>query len=587
MSFRKKILFSQLLLFAIFLAVLFPLIEKTVQKLVRDSLEESTTDLVDLVKESRTEEEMISSLQNQELAVFFRITLLNAEGELIYDSQRGRLGGEAPASFDAAEYPEIAEAMKEGTGYSIGQSKNFKGKFVYVAKRFPSQGKSYILRTTFPFGQIQDITKNFEVGFLIFSLVALLFFMGLTLLLFNRFSRPIKKIIDAVRPYQLGQREDIPLIALENGKGEFDQLAKTLNSLSERIQSQIRSITQERNEKEAILESLGEGVIAVDDKMNVTYVNYMASKMLALSKKELLYHPLSGSAHMILGKCSHLLKDAQEQHKILTDSLSYGTEKKIYLDLIAAPKARGSGAIIVLQDVSSHYKVLDVGKAFVANASHELRTPITIIKGFAETLQDLPEMPKEMLSEVIKKILRNCERMEMLIKNLLRLSDLENLSEEKFRECNLVALVQDCKQVLTSLNPETQITLIKSEDEIEIYADPDVLELAIINILNNAVKYSKPPAQIKIEISILNEDEVELAISDQGIGIAPVDLEHIFDRFYTVDKTHSRKMGGAGLGLSIVKTIVDKHGGTIRATSALGKGTTFTLVLPRKSFHRG
>ncbi len=464
MSFRKKIILSQLLLFTLFISALFPLIEKTVGRLVRDSLEESTTDLIELIESAPSEEVMIETLKNQEYFVFFRVSLLNAKNELIYDSHLGRLFKEELPPFNIADHPEVQQALKGEVGYAIAQSKIFAGKFAYVAKAFPFQGTTYVLRTAFPFNQIQDIAKNFEIGFLLFSFVMLLFFMALTWMIFNRFSRPIRKIIDAIRPYQTGQQQDIPKIRLDiNENDEFNRLAKTLNSLSDKVRTQIK-----------------------------------------------------------------------------------------------------------------------MGKDFVANASHELKTPITIIKGFAETLHDTPAMTSVTLSEITGKILRNCERMETLVKNLLTLADLENISEENFKESDLALLVEDCKHIVHTLHPEAEIKIIKSDERLFLYADPDILELAILNLLNNAIKYSKPPAKITISMRNLNADEVELKMSDQGIGIAKEDLEHIFERFYTVDKARSRRLGGAGLGLSIVKAIIDKHHAFITAESILGKGTTFTIVLPKK-----
>lgn len=589
MSFRKKIILSQLLLFIIFISALFPLVEKAVGKFVRESLEESTTDLIDLVQDARTEEEMIESLKNQEYFVFFRISLLNDKNEMVYDSHLGRLFKDELPPFNIAEHPEVEQALKGEMGYAIAQSKIFAGKFAYVAKKFTFNSRTYVLRTAFPFNQIQDITKNFEIGFLIFSFATLLFFMALTWLIFNRFSRPIKKIIDAIRPYQTGQREDIPEIQIEKSASdndEFTRLAKTLNSLSAKVRTQIKSITEERDEKKAILESLGEGVIAVDQHLNVTYINYIGCKMLEVSKESLLNKPfptsLNKASPLLMKKCHDLLEKCQKQGVVLTDFVTFGDEKKTYIDLIAAPKARGNGAIIVLQDKSSHYKVLEMGKDFVANASHELKTPITIIKGFAETLHDLPEMSREMLVDITGKILRNCDRMETLVKNLLTLADLENIPEPRFKECDLVIIVENCRHILLSLNPETEIKIVKHEEELQLYADPDILELAILNLLNNSVKYSKPPAKITISMRSLDDEELELKISDQGIGIAKEDLEHIFERFYTVDKARSRRLGGAGLGLSIVKTIIVKHDGSITAESTLGQGTTFTIILPKK-----
>jgi signal transduction histidine kinase len=265
---------------------------------------------------------------------------------------------------------------------------------------------------------------------------------------------------------------------------------------------------------------------------------------------------------------------------IALSSGAQGTGPKLYLDLIAAPKPYRSGAILVIQDKSSQHKVIEMGKDFVANASHELRTPITIIHGFAETLQDLPKISKEMLIDITEKIVRNCQRMETLIKNLLTLSDIDNIPETKFINSDVCDVLENCRHMVLAVHPTATIEIKKEKDEIKAPIDPDLMELAIMNLLDNAVKYSKPPARVTISISSQKND-VKITIADQGIGIPEEDVDKIFERFFTVDKAHSRRLGGAGLGLSIVKTIITKHEGTIQVQSIVGKGSTFTILLPR------
>lgn len=586
MSFRKKIFFSQIFLFIVFILVLFPFIEKTVKKIVRDSLEKSTIALLQQIKDADSQEDLIEKLKNQRFFVFFRVSLLNSNNQLLYDDYLLKHLGEKYIPLYPTIHPEVVQAFKEGIGYQEGYSQIFAQKFSYVAVAFDFKGEKYVLRTAFPFIQVEDLITNFEKGFVLFSILILLIFTGMSWLIFYRFSRPIQRIIEAIRPYQTAQQDAIPEIVLPKlaQDDEFNRLAQTLNSLSNRIRTQIKSITEERNEKEAILESLGEGVIAVDSDLHIRYINSIGSKMLGIPKRHLLGKPFpqpEGKTSVLLEKARNLLQAAQERQMTLTDSISISEGKKLYLDLIAAPKMQGSGAIIVFQDKSSHYKVLEMGKDFVANASHELRTPITIIRGFAETLQDLPEISREMLSDITEKIVRNCQRMDNLVKNLLTLADIENLPETRFKECDLLSIIDNCKHLLLSLYSEAQVIVEKKQDKVTLYADSDLLELAIMNLFDNAAKYSKPPAHITVTID-QNADEVKIQISDKGIGIPAADLEHIFERFYTVNKAHSRRLGGAGLGLSIVKTIVEKHDGTIEASSVVGEGTTFTLVLPKK-----
>lgn len=586
LSFRKKVFLSHVLIFILFVLLLFPFIEKTVTKIVRNSLEKSTISLLDQIQDAKNETELVEKLKNQRFFVFFRVSLLNSQGRLLYDDYLLKHLGEEYRVLYPTSHPEVITALKEGVGYQEGYSQIFDQKFSYVAVAFDFQGNKYVLRTAFPFIQVEELIRNFEKGFLLFSSILLLISSGSSWFIFYRFSKPIQKIIQAIRPYQGEEKDPLPEIvfppSFTQGEDDFSRLAKTLNDLSERIRLQIKSIIEERNEKEAILESLGEGVIAVDSDMHVRYVNFIGSKMLGLPKRHLLGKPFpisAGNGESLLEKARILLEACQVRQTILTDSLSLSKGKKLYLDLIAAPKMEGSGAIIVFQDKSSHYKVLEMGKDFVANASHELRTPITIIKGFAETLQDLPQISHEMLSDILEKIVRNCQRMDNLVKNLLTLSDIENLPETRFKECDLLPIIDNCRHLLLSLYPDAQVTLEKSEEQITFYGDSDLLELAIMNLFDNAAKYSKGAAEIGVMIENKG-GEIILSIEDRGIGIPAADLEHVFERFYTVNKAHSRRLGGAGLGLSIVRTIVEKHDGTIRATSMVGRGTTFIITLP-------
>jgi len=589
MSLRKKIILSQIVLFVLFFAALFPFVEKMASILVRDSLIESTRDLKDLLQQAKTEDELVNTLQNQQYYTFFRMSIINNKGEVIYDTHLKKLLGDKFEPYYPVQHPEVEEAVEKGQGYAIALSDTFDKQFAYVAQAFPFQGEKYILRTAFPYEQIQDLTESFEIGVLIFSFIILLFFNTVISMIFTKLTRPIGEITEAIAPYQKGEQAELPEIRLSKTTApddEFQKLANTFNRLSLRIQEQIENLKSERNEKEAILESLGEGVVAVDEKMNVLYINFIACKMLGLVRRNTLDHPLRPENEKtnlpLLEKCKELLSDCQKQANIMTASLSFGKEKKTYIDLIAAPKAHGKGSIIVLQDKTSHYRVLEMGKDFVANASHELRTPITIIKGYAETLQEMPKISTELLADITEKISRNCLRMESLVSDLLTLADIENLPESRFQDCDLITLMENCHHTLLCVYPEAQMEIESPYKELIIGADNGLLELAINNLLGNAAKYSKPPVKITIKVNKAQDDEVKIEIADNGPGIPPADLDQIFEKFYRVDKTHSRKLGGTGLGLSIVKTIITQHDGTIEVASKLGEGTTFTITLPMR-----
>ncbi|NNM42963.1 MAG: PAS domain-containing protein [Chlamydiae bacterium] len=413
----------------------------------------------------------------------------------------------------------------------------------------------------------------------------LIFLLTLCLQVFYRKRALYQKITKTISSYSsdLGEYNAIiPVLASEK-KSEVAVVIALLNSLVERLRESEKKLKHENHEKEAIFESLLEGVISFDEEGKVRYVNFTASKLLGIPRRYLVGKPLPIQSDTtfapFLEKCKSLLSLCKEKEEVFTDSVFVDPHSKIYVDLIVSPIREGSGMVLVMQDKSSHHKVLEMGKDFVSNASHELRTPITIIRGFAETLQDLPQISKSMLSNITEKIVRNCERMEKLVKNLLTLADIENLPESRFQACDVVTILEKAQQTLVHLYPSATMNWKKKQDGLFLRADRELLELALSNLLHNAAKYSTGPAEITIEVEEL-EDELKIMISDKGIGIPEENLEHIFDRFYTVDKAHSRRLGGAGLGLSIVKNIIQKHDGVISVSSKVGEGSCFTILLP-------
>lgn len=592
MGFRKKIVFIQVFLFLIFVALIFILSRKTAQHVVFNTLRRNSDTLLEALKEQPNQEKLVTLLEDINQLVLYGVSLFTGDGHVLFDSTLGPFAEEKYLPIYPQLKMDFSNVLNQEAIYSVDISPVTHEKILSITIPFESHLQLYILQTSFAFAQVDALALDFEIWYIVFCVLAFVFFGILTALFFHRINYPIQQIIRAVRPYQLGKSDVVAKIVLASSIDEEDQfykLAQTLNSLSERVQAQIRLITEERNEKEAILESLGEGVIAVDEDLTVRYINFVGSKMLGIPRRHLIGRPFplefAKATLPLLEKSRQLLTTCQDNQTILADSLAIGEGKKVYIDLIAAPKGGRNGAIIVLQDKSSHYRVLEMGKDFVANASHELRTPITIIKGFAETLQDLQDIPHDMLVDITEKIVRNCQRMDSLVKNLLTLADLDNLPASRFHEFDMYGLVENCSQVVRAVYTDAVITIQKKTDSVNAFVDPDILELAIINLLDNACKYSSRPAQINVVLS-QHEEETTIMISDRGIGIPEQDLEHVFDRFYTVNKAHSRRLGGAGLGLSIVKTIIEKHDGTIEVTSKLGQGTTFTIELPSHQLFR-
>lgn len=574
LNFRQKIFVSYLVVFLFFFILLFPYSSSSVRNAIRNVLETRTNQVIQNIQQAPNIQGMIGILSSQQALVFFRVTLLSKDGRILYESHTDR-----SALPLYKRHPEVEDAISHKIGYHEDYSYHFGEQFAYIAKSFTFQGQTYILRTAFPIKQIKDLTKGFTLVLIKFGIGILVLFSLMTWTIMNLLTKPIQTIIEKIKPYQKGEVDELPEIILEEKRvtKDFNQLANTLNSLSGRIREQIDTLTQERNQTETVLNSLAEGVIAVDNQFNVTYVNEIALKMFLLNRDDLLQHHIST---LKSSKCESLLRNCKEKNKIIYDTLDLENgDQKIPLGVVVTPK-EDQGAILVLQDKSNVFQVLDMGKAFIANASHELKTPLTIIRGFSEALHDQPDLPIEKRQEITDRILSNCLRMDALVKNLLTLTDIENLPQSQLKPCDLSVAIDDCVTTLHDLHKEVQVDVKDAtESKAFIQADPDLLDRVIMNLLENAVKYNHRKPHIKIELSKKN-DQIKLSISDNGMGIPAKDLPLIFDRFYRVDKARARKLGGSGLGLSIVQIIVEKLHGTISVDSKVDEGTTFTILFP-------
>lgn len=579
LSFRQKILIANLAVIAVFLLLMYPLASKSVQSIIYNVLDQRATELSKKIQKAKDIPQLIKLLNREKANLFFRVSIITSNHGVIYDTHARKILRKAFQPGFVSEHPEVEDALRYGTGYSEGFSKLLQQNLTYVAKRFTSHNNTYVIRTAFPCEHIDDITEHVIFGFLLLGITMLLLYSLMTWFIIHHITNPIQKIIQAIKPYQEEKRYYIPEIKLNTTSphDDFYKLAYTLNSLSQRVKNQIDTLVQERNEKEAVLESLDEGVLAVDDKMIITYANKVALKILSLEKEKILYHNFS-----CIDKPDFydLLTTCQNEETTCKTTATIGKHPKYYLFIVAIPKGKEKGAILVLQDKSSHYRMLEMRKDFIANASHELKTPITIIQGFAEALHDNPELPKDTSSEITRKIVYNCQRMTAIITNLLTLADIENLPRSRLQKCNLSHIIENCYHDLMGVYPDAVVEIKKLTEDTSLIVDPDLLEVAIRNLFDNAAKYSESSVKITVTLDKQDSNHLKIAIADEGIGIPKNKIEYIFERFYTINKSSPCKMKSSGLGLSIVKTIIEKHLGKIFVSSEQGKGTTFTIFLP-------
>jgi len=398
----------------------------------------------------------------------------------------------------------------------------------------------------------------------------------------RRISRPLRAMRRGAERFAAGDFSH-PLAVPE--AVELGSLAMTLNRMAAQLAEQIAVITQQRNEQEAILESMHEGVLALDTQERVITVNRAAEALLGVVATQAKGHTIQEVVRNVA--LQRLLVAAVHSPEPTTADIVLRGADERFLQATATAlrdaQGREIGVLVVLNDVTQLRRLENIRRDFVSNVSHELKTPITSIKGFVETLCDGALEDREHARRFLDIIARHAERLHAIIEDLLALSRLEQDSDsydiprlETSLDEVIQAAVLDC-----AAKAEAQhVTVISAcAAELRAAVNAPLLEQALVNLLDNAIIYSNPGS--RAWVTARQEDHLlVIEVRDQGIGIPPDHLERVFERFYRVDKARSRERGGTGLGLAIVKHIAQVHGGQVSVTSAVGQGSTFTLRFP-------
>jgi len=507
-----------------------------------------------------------------------RVTVVLSSGKVVGDSM------EDPARMDShSDRPEVIEALAGKTGKSIRYSYTLQENMMYVAIPANDQGSILgVVRTAIPVTSIdralQAIYLHIAVGGLVIALMA----AALGFVVSRRISRPLEEMKRGAERFAQGDFRH-PLTIPDSL--EIGGLAGALNRMAIQIDEQLRTVVRQRNELEAVLSSMAEAVLAVDADEHIINLNNAAARLLGV---------VAGDVH---GRSIQESIRHTDLQRFVARSLGSQTpvESDIVLDLdgkrtlqahgtaLRDAQGRNIGALIVLNDMTRLRHLENVRREFVANVSHELKTPITSIKGFVETLLDGAINNPEDARRFLNIIAKHADRLNAIIEDLLSLSKIEQEGERKgiaLEEGSvrgvLQAAIQSCRVSAEAKNITMELTC---EDDIRARINAPLFEQAIVNLLDNAIKYSEPGKTVEAE-AVQANGEVVVQVRDHGYGIAKEHLPRLFERFYRVDKARSRKLGGTGLGLAIVKHIVQAHSGRVEVQSVLGEGSAFTIRLP-------
>ncbi len=507
-----------------------------------------------------------------------RVTLILPSGKVICDSE------EDPSQMNNhADRPEVIEAMKSGRGQAIRYSHTLDQNMIYVA--IPIKSDNHILaimRTSMPITDIEDALVGVYVRTMIGGIIIAVIAALVSFFVARRVTRQLEEMrLGAVRFASGDLQHKLPVSPVQ----EIGGVAEAMNSMAAQLHERLQAIIRQRNEQEAVLASMTEGVLAVDMEERILGLNRAAAHLFQVSPEEVQGRTVQEIVRNpalieFIGRVLSSRSSAESEITLYDKAPRY---LQVHGTLLADAGGNSIGVLVVLNDVTRIRRLESVRRDFVANVSHELKTPVTSIKGFVETLIDGAIDDPEKNRRFIEIIARQADRLQAIIEDLLTLSRLEQDAEDAqipMKSGHLRPVIDGAVQACDVKAHEKDISFdIDCPDELTVRMNAALLEQAIVNLIDNAIKYTDSGGQVDIAAES-RPDRVVISVTDHGPGVSEEHLPRLFERFYRVDKARSRTLGGTGLGLSIVKHIAQVHGGYPEVQSVLGQGCTFMIHLP-------
>jgi two-component system phosphate regulon sensor histidine kinase PhoR len=507
-----------------------------------------------------------------------RVTVVDDNGRVLADSDE-----EASRMDDHMSRPEIQEAKVRGTGRSTRYSDTLGDEMMYVALAVRERGGiSGYIRLARPLVEVRKITEAFNRILFNSFLLIIISSLFVAFLFSYKLSSPIREMEQYTDRLRRGEGPGTLLIDTSD---EMGQLAKNINYLVEELQSRIKRLNEEKGKVEAAFASAIEGVIILNSLDRVESMNRSMKAMIGDQYGDILNKtPIEAFRNIELQKALDRFKATG---KPVSEEIVLGGETPLILDVnvtsIPGVTAGEEKTMLVFHDVTRLKKLEQVRVDFVANVTHEIKTPLTAILGYIETLEAGAIDDRETARKFLQTISRHAQRLNRLLEDLLTLSSIE-LGEMKFQfEAVALGGVMDGVLNIMELRArEKKLTIDKDIPEgiPPLRADRDRVTQVFLNVLDNAVKFTSEGGTVRVEAAETARDEVVVKITDTGVGIPRDEVGRLGERFYRVDKTRSRELGGTGLGLSIVKHLIMVHRGRIEIESQLGRGTIVSLYFP-------
>ena len=531
-------------------------------------------------------EKDIQGYLSQSFGLSEEISIVDDDLYVIASTNSSLTGKNAATVFDAGLITKVLSTGEDdGTDTTTAEGVNIMNR-CYAVVSDSGKDTTGVVFVRADKSSIDTLTSQSRRIFIRATLIALLITIVLGFILARNITGPINKVTETVAKMSEGDfSNEVPV----KSNDEIGQLAMMFNLMQGKLDDTLDEIQDEKSKLETILKYMADGLIAITKDGNFIHINKAARRMLGLSENE------DYSAYNYESLLGHLAPELKLS-TVLNNSLEGETEFTFdYGGLTFAVRydrfqyeETNAGVLILLQDITERQKLEMMQKDFVANVSHELKTPLATVKAYTETLMDGGVDP-ETTDHFLEIINSEADRMNRLVKDLLQLSRLDHQQERwNIKEQNIIELLTSCVEKMLPIAGQKKQeinALFDKEMVCRVSMDKDRMEQVILNIISNSVKYTEEGGHISVNAQ-KDGQELKISVSDDGLGISAEDLPRIFERFYRVDKARSRAMGSSGLGLSISKQIVEEHHGSIEVSSELGQGTTMVISLPLVT-HRG
>lgn len=497
-----------------------------------------------------------------------RITIIDSTGKVLADSQRNPKFME-----NHLNRPEVTQALTNGIGISQRYSSTVKEDMLYVAKPIIIDGKTVaVSRVSFFLSHINDLIRELTLKILNISVAAILLNFVILWIFSRSITKPLKKLVIATRRIAYGDFS--AKVSLKN-RDEIGELANSFNYMIGEINNLFMQVNRQRNELNSIISSIREGFLVTNYIGEIIFVNDAIKKIF---KKNIdvgkNYHKVFQDKELV-----KLFKKVLKKKASINKEIDLGDK---YLLCSANYINLKDEIIFIFSDITEIKNLERIKRDIVANVSHELRTPLTAIKGYIETIEE--EITDDNIKYYISIIKRHTARLINMVQDLLVLSELEESNKRlEISQFDIKEMLDSVFKLFEQKIKEKNLVLrYEIEEEAnQIFADYYKLEQALINLIDNSIKYTEE-GEVVVSVSARDNAAI-IQVKDTGIGIPKEDQDRIFERFYTVDKSRSKKLGGTGLGLAIVKHIIKLHNGDIMVKSSPNKGTRFTITLPQNN----